>query len=84
MLNISPIGRNCSQSERDAFEQYDKKTNIRKTMVAAMEADRARLEPILGLKIFTSLLSFYSSIRDLYAGGNLGGIEIYAEKPLGW
>ena len=24
MLNISPIGRNCSPEQRDAFEQYDK------------------------------------------------------------
>uniref|UniRef100_A0A2N9HN01 Phosphomannomutase n=1 Tax=Fagus sylvatica TaxID=28930 RepID=A0A2N9HN01_FAGSY len=24
MLNISPIGRNCSQEERDDFEKYDK------------------------------------------------------------
>lgn len=24
MLNISPIGRNCSQAERDAFEEFDK------------------------------------------------------------
>ena len=23
MLNISPIGRNCSQSERDEYEKYD-------------------------------------------------------------
>lgn len=23
MLNISPIGRNCSQEERDAFEKFD-------------------------------------------------------------
>ena len=23
MLNISPVGRNCSQEERDAFEVYD-------------------------------------------------------------
>ena len=29
MLNVSPIGRNCSQEERDEFEQYDKKANIR-------------------------------------------------------
>ena len=29
MLNISPIGRNCSQEERDEFEQYDTKANIR-------------------------------------------------------
>jgi len=24
MLNVSPIGRNCSQQEREDFEQYDK------------------------------------------------------------
>ena len=24
MLNVSPIGRNCSQEERDEFERYDK------------------------------------------------------------
>jgi phosphomannomutase len=23
MLNISPVGRNCSQEERDAFEKFD-------------------------------------------------------------
>lgn len=29
MLNVSPIGRNCSQEERDEFEQYDHGANIR-------------------------------------------------------
>ena len=24
MLNVSPIGRNCSQEERDDFEKFDK------------------------------------------------------------
>jgi phosphomannomutase len=24
MINVSPIGRNCSQTERDDFEKYDK------------------------------------------------------------
>ncbi|KAJ8926513.1 hypothetical protein NQ314_021115 [Rhamnusium bicolor] len=33
MLNISPIGRSCSQQERDDFEKYDKKHQIRKTMI---------------------------------------------------
>lgn len=27
MLNVSPIGRNCSQEERDEFERYDKVLN---------------------------------------------------------
>ena len=28
MLNISPIGRNCSQEERDAFDAYNKEHHI--------------------------------------------------------
>lgn len=28
MINVSPIGRNCSQEERDAFEIYDKVIKI--------------------------------------------------------
>lgn len=33
MLNISPIGRNCSHAERDEFEKYDHEHHIRQTMV---------------------------------------------------
>lgn len=29
MLNVSPIGRNCSQEERDEFERYDKEAGVR-------------------------------------------------------
>ena len=38
MLNISPIGRNCSQAERDAYEVYDLANGVRATMVAALKA----------------------------------------------
>lgn len=43
MLNISPIGRNCSRPERDSFEEYDNKAGVRKAMVAAMEKEFADL-----------------------------------------
>ncbi|KAL9257998.1 Phosphomannomutase-like protein [Drosera capensis] len=33
MLNVSPIGRNCSQEERDDFQKYEKIHNIRGKMV---------------------------------------------------
>jgi len=36
MFNVSPIGRNCSQEERDEFERYDKLHNIRTKMVAEL------------------------------------------------
>ncbi|KAG8043961.1 hypothetical protein GUJ93_ZPchr0458g22487 [Zizania palustris] len=36
MINVSPIGRNCSQEERDEFEKYDKVHNIRLKMVSKL------------------------------------------------
>jgi phosphomannomutase len=38
MINISPIGRNCSREERDAFEEYDHKTGVRKAFVEALRS----------------------------------------------
>lgn len=38
MLNVSPIGRNCSQKERDEFEIFDKATGVRKNMIAALQS----------------------------------------------
>ncbi|XP_055327975.1 phosphomannomutase 2-like [Paramacrobiotus metropolitanus] len=33
MLNVCPVGRSCSQAERDAFVEYDKEHKIRQTMI---------------------------------------------------
>ncbi|KAL4621859.1 hypothetical protein ACB098_06G206500 [Castanea mollissima] len=43
MLNISPIGRNCSQEERDEFEKYDKVHNFRAKMVSVLREKFAHL-----------------------------------------
>ncbi|CAG9854228.1 unnamed protein product [Phyllotreta striolata] len=43
MLNISPIGRSCSQQERDQFEMYDKKHEVRKTMINNLRKEFADL-----------------------------------------
>ena len=39
MLNISPIGRNCSQSERDDFDAYDKEHKIRQGLIDRLKAE---------------------------------------------
>jgi phosphomannomutase len=39
MLNISPIGRNCSREERDDFERYDYIHKIREKMVNMMKCE---------------------------------------------
>lgn len=41
MMNISPIGRNCSQSERDEFEVYDKEHNVRKGLIETLQKEFA-------------------------------------------
>ena len=38
MLNISPVGRNCSHEERKEFAKYDKEHHILKTFVGVMES----------------------------------------------
>jgi Eukaryotic phosphomannomutase len=44
MLNISPIGRNCSREERNEYEIFDLANNIRKNMVEAMKKEFADLD----------------------------------------
>ncbi|KAK1283193.1 hypothetical protein QJS10_CPB21g00513 [Acorus calamus] len=43
MINVSPIGRNCSQEERDEFERYDKIHNVRPKMVSVLREKFAHL-----------------------------------------
>ncbi|KAI3693941.1 hypothetical protein L1987_76897 [Smallanthus sonchifolius] len=43
MINVSPVGRNCSQEERDEFEKYDKVHNIRPKMVEVLREKFAHL-----------------------------------------
>jgi phosphomannomutase len=33
MINVSPIGRNCSSDERNAYEKFDKEHHIREKMI---------------------------------------------------
>lgn len=39
MLNVSPIGRSCSQGERDEFEKYDRVQHIRKNMIEVLKLE---------------------------------------------
>ena len=43
MINVSPIGRNCSKSERDAFEEFDRQAGVRQTMVERLRTEFADL-----------------------------------------
>jgi phosphomannomutase len=39
MLNICPIGRQCSRAERNAFALYDEEHKVRKTMIEALRKE---------------------------------------------
>merc|ERR1712070_608037 len=41
MLNVSPIGRNCSREERNDFEKFDMEHSIRANMVAELKKEFA-------------------------------------------
>lgn len=43
MMNISPIGRNCSKEERNEFEEFDKTAKVRETFVTALGKELADL-----------------------------------------
>lgn len=39
MINICPVGRSCSQAERDQFSEYDKQHHIRQKFVDALQKE---------------------------------------------
>lgn len=46
LINVCPVGRSCSQAEREQFNAYDKEHEIRKKFVAALRKEF----PDMGLK----------------------------------
>lgn len=44
MINVSPVGRNCSTEERNEYEKFDLPNNIRKNMVAALKEEFKNLD----------------------------------------
>lgn len=39
LINVCPVGRSCSQEERDQFGEYDKEHHIREKFVKVLEAE---------------------------------------------
>ena len=39
LINVCPVGRSCSQAERDEFAAFDAKHNIRKNLVAKFQEE---------------------------------------------
>uniref|UniRef100_A0A182PSU2 Phosphomannomutase n=1 Tax=Anopheles epiroticus TaxID=199890 RepID=A0A182PSU2_9DIPT len=44
MLNVSPIGRNCSTAERQAFDEYDRTHRVRQQMIDRLRGQFADVD----------------------------------------
>ena len=49
MLNVSPIGRNCSKEERNEFEKYDQIHEVRKKMIVELKKEFDDLELVYSI-----------------------------------
>jgi hypothetical protein len=74
MLNISPVGRDCSFPEREAFEIYDKEHHIRQKFVQAIK-DKFPDVPIemaiggqISFDLFPKVIIFYLEISPVRVG----------------
>lgn len=49
LINVSPVGRNCSKEERDQFESYDQKHQIRRDMVENLKKRFSHLNLVFSI-----------------------------------
>lgn len=49
LINISPIGRNCTQKERDNFEIFDKNNKIRENMINHLKNKFSNLDLVYSI-----------------------------------
>jgi phosphomannomutase len=54
MINISPVGRNASSDERNAYEKYDIEHKIRETFIQEIE----KRFPDIGLTYSIGIIPF--------------------------
>jgi phosphomannomutase len=57
MVNISPIGRNATQAERDAFNAYDNEHKVREKFVAVLREKFSDFGLTSGAPFYLTLLS---------------------------
>jgi phosphomannomutase len=59
MINVSPVGRNASNAERNAFEAWDKQSGCRAKMVEALRKEFLDLGLTYASKIRHTLSDMY-------------------------
>eukprot|EP00730_Choanoeca_flexa_P005845 TRINITY_DN12032_c0_g1_i1.p2 TRINITY_DN12032_c0_g1~~TRINITY_DN12032_c0_g1_i1.p2 ORF type:complete len:256 (+),score=82.34 TRINITY_DN12032_c0_g1_i1:104-871(+) len=86
MINVSPIGRNCSRPERNAFEAYDKEHGIRKHFVGLLEKEFAgwglkfSIGGQISFDVFPEGWDKTYCLKHVKAHGNFKTIHFFGDK----
>ena len=87
MINISPIGRNASQDERDEFNKYDKQHNIREKFVSALQEKFGNFgltyQPLSSI-LFPYLANIAANRPSPPRSYSIGGQISFDVFPTGW
>lgn len=86
MMNVSPIGRNCSQKERDEFEQYDKVHKVRQQMIDALKKEFSEVDLTysiggqISFDVFPNGWDKTYCLRHVTKGTNFKEIHFFGDK----
>jgi len=85
LINVSPVGRNCSKQERDLFELYDKEHHIRSTMVKNLQEKFSHMGLVFAIGGEISFDVFPQGWDKRYAlkhleNDNISNISFFGDK----
>ena len=92
MINVSPLGRNATKEERDAFEAFDKMTGTREKMIEVLKKEFPDLGCTLVCSFLCPLFHHCTKVRlkawDYVANNknrfSIGGQISFDVFPTGW
>lgn len=81
LINVCPVGRSCSQEEREQFEVYDREHGIRVKFVDALKKEF----PTLGLeycigKLFFVHIAPFVDFRDIFTKQRINSVILAIKK----
>jgi len=82
LINVCPVGRSCTQAERDQFAEYDAVHNVRQKFVDALRSKFPDLGLVYSIGNFSNLNIFiYIGINCLFDSGGQISFDVF---PAGW
>jgi len=86
MMNICPIGRQCTREERNAFNAYDNEHHVRKTMIETLRREfkdvdlKFSIGGQISFDVFPNGWDKTYSLRHVTKGTNFKEIHFFGDK----